>query len=350
MHCLISVVIRQWSAVHAEAQAAKRRFLEVATGVDLPRPPVLSAASGFLLVVDWDGEQVLGGLELPKPTGFLLDHGRLHVALWNDDQIATFAGQALVGRHQHRWFNHIHTLDRTSRGLLVSSSGTDLIAEIDEQGQLVWELFLFEHGYGGKRYRLGQGFDRAADYNRRYLPAALTTHPNSAILVGEHLVLATLFTPGELVRIDRRSGQVDVVLGGLRHPHSIRRRAGGGYMLCDTEGGAVVLLDRDLHLEARIPVSAPWIQDAVLAGERLLIVANRRIITNLLVDAGADTGDDNYVIELVDGAPRKKLCLGADNRLYMVEPIAAADAEGLAHAWRGNPLDTPWLRWDSPCA
>lgn len=350
MHCLISVVIRQWSAVHAEAQATKRDLLEMASGVDLPRPPVLRSASGFLLVVDWDEERVLGGFELPKPTGFLLEQGRLHVALWNDDQIATFSGQNLTARFQHRWFNHIHTLDRTSRGLLVTSSGTDLIAEIDEQGELVWEFFLFEHGYGGKRYRLGQSFDREGDYNRRYLPAALTTHPNSAILVDDHLVLATLFTPGELVRIDRRSGQVDVVLDGLHRPHSIRRRAAGGYMLCDTEGGAVVLLDRDLRLEARIPVSAPWVQDAVLAGERLLIVANRRILTSPLLPASEEAGIDNYVIEVGNGAPRKKLCLGADNRIYMIEPIAAADAEGLAHAWRGNTLDTPWLRWDSPCA
>lgn len=350
MHCLISVVIRQWSAVHEEAQTAKRHLLEVPTSIDLPRPPVLRASTGFLLVVDWDEERVLGCLELPKPTGFLLEDGRLHVALWGDDEIATLAGATVVERRRHRWFNHIHTLDRTPRGFLVSSSGTDLIAEIDERGDLVWECFLFEHGYGDHRYRLGQSFDRAGDYNHRYLPAALTSHPNSAILVNDHVVLATLFTPGELVRIDRRSGKVTVVIGGLRRPHSIRRRAGGGYLLCDTEGGAVLLLDRELRMETRVPVEVPWIQDAVLAGERLLVVGNRRIVTSPLAPASSDVGTDNYVIEMRNGARSKKLCLGADNRIYMVEPIAAKDAEELAHAWRSNPLDTPWLRWDSSCA
>jgi len=350
VHCLISVVIRQWSAVHAEAQAVKRHHLDMSAGVDRPRPPVLSSANGFLLVVDWDGEQVLGGLELPKPTGFLLERGRLHVALWNDDEIATFAGQAVVSRYRHRWFNHIHTLDRTPRGLLVSSAGTDLVAEIDERGELVWAFFLFEHGYGGQRYRFGQSFDRAVDYNYRYLPAALTSHPNSAILVDEHVVLATLFSPGELVRVDRQSGQVDIVVSGLRRPHSIRRRGAGGYTLCDTEGGAVLLLDGDLRQEARIPVSAPWIQDAVLAGERLFVVANRRLAANPLRPASPEHGVDNYIVEMCDGAPNKRLCLGADNRIYMVEPIAAMDAEGLAHVWRGNALDTHWLRWESPCA
>jgi hypothetical protein len=350
MHCLISVVIRQWSAVHAEAQAAKRQLVADAARVDLPRPPVLSSASGFFVVVDWDEQRVLGGFELAKPTGFLLERGRLHVALWHDDQIATFDGPELVGRYRHRWFNHIHTLDRTARGLLVTSAGTDLIAELDDHGELIWAFFLFEHGYRGTRYRLAQAFDRSADYNQRYLPAALTTHPNSAILIDDDLVLATLFSPGELVRIDRRTSRVDVVLGGLHRPHSIRRRAGGGYMLCDTEGGAIVLLDRDLNLEARIPLAAPWIQDAVQVDDRLLVVANRRIVAGAPPRGPAETDGDNAVIELRHGALHKKLSLGADNRIYMVEPVTATDAETLAHAWRATRLDTPWLRWESACA
>ncbi|WP_437618255.1 hypothetical protein [Sorangium sp. So ce1151] len=346
MYCLISVVIRQWTAVYEEAQASKRRLVDVATSTELERSPVFNAASGFLLLVDWDGGRVLGGLELPKPTGFLLEGGKLQVALWDQDEIATLAGPEIVGRLRHRWFNHLHTLERTSRGLLVTSSGTDLVAEIDERGELVWEFFLFEHGYGGKRFRLGQSFERSHNYNRRYLPAALTTHPNSAILVDEHTVLATLFTTGELVRIDRRSGQVDVVLGGLRRPHAIRRRATGGYTLADTEGGAVVLLDRNLQREGQIPVSSPWIQDAVLAGERLLVAGNRRIVMNPLAPGPKEADGDNHVIELRGGEPRKRLNFGPDSRVYMVEPIAGADAEALAHSWRGSAMDTGWLRWE----
>ena len=347
MYCLVSVVIRQWSAVYEEAQAFKRQTLDASTAVGVARPPVFAAASGFLLVVDWDGERVLGGLELPKPTGFLLERGRLQVALWADDEIATLSGPKVVVRHRHRWFNHLHTLDRTPRGLLVTSSGTDLLAEIDDRGEIVWEFFLFEHGYGGKRYLLGQTFDRSLDYNRRYLPAALTTHPNSAILVDEHTVLATLFSTGELVRIDRRSGQVDVVLDGMKRPHSIRRRAEGGYMLCDTEGGAVVLLDHDLQREGRIAVPAPWIQDAVFAGERLLVAGNRRIVMSPLSQKTQEADGDNCVIELRGGAPRKKLNFGSDSRVYMVEPIAGEDAEALAHSWRGKTMDTTWLRWET---
>lgn len=348
MHCLISVVLRNWTAIYDEAQTYKRRILEASHAEGVARPPIFNATSGFLLLVDWDASRVLASLELPKPTGFLVEHGKVRVALWDQDEIVSLSGPEVALRLRHPWFNHVHTLDRTSRGLLVSSSGTDLLAEIDEQGELLWEFFLFDHGYGGNRFRLGQTFDRSRSYNRRYLPASLTTHPNSALMYDEDTVLATLFSTGELVRIHRRTAEVNVVLGGLRRPHSIRRRAGGGYMLCDTEGGRVVLLDHALQQEGQIDVNAAWIQDAVLNEDRLLIVGNRRIVMSALKTHSTPDESDNQVIELRDGTVRKKLNLGPENRIYMVEPVTKEDAETLAHGWRGTAIDMPWLRWETP--
>lgn len=346
MHCLISVVIRQWTAVFEEAQAYKRQMLDASAALGIARPPALARARGFLVVVDWDAGAVLGGLGLAKPCGFLLDQGQLRVALWGEDAIATLVGGDVVGHVRHPWFNHLHTLDRTERGLLVSSSGTDLIAEVDETGALVWDCFMFERGYADRRLRLGQAFRRDLDYNGRYLPASLSTHPNSAILVDGDVVLATLFTTGELVRIDRRTGEVAVVLAGLRRPHAIRRRD-GGFMLCDTEGGHVVLLGPELQVERRVSVAAPWIQDAVLAGERMLVVGNRRILMGPLRHASGAGDGDNYVIALRGGHAEKRLSFGPDSRIYMAQPIARRDAEALAHAWRRDPFDASELRWES---
>lgn len=346
MHCLISVVMRDWTAVFDEMQALKRQLLAPAADLGIARPPALARTRGFVVVVDWDGERALAGIELDKPLGFLHEPGRLHVALWGDDAVSTLVGREIVARRGHRHFNHVHTLDRTARGLLVSSSGTDLLAEIDEHGEVLWECFMFAHERGGRRFRLGQRFDRGLDYNGRYIPAALSTHPNSALLTDDDVVLATLFSTGELVRIDRRTGQVDAVLAGLKRPHAIRRRPGGGYMLCDTEGGRVVLLAPDLRVAGEIAVPAPWIQDAVLAGERLLAVGNRRIVMGPLRVAAPDADGDNAVLELRGGAPVRRLSFGADNRVYMVEPIAAQDAEELAHAWHEPALDLSFLRWE----
>lgn len=347
MYCLISIVLRNWTAIFEEAQSYKRRIVEAGTAEGIERPPVFNATTGLLLLVDWDASRVLASLELPKPTGFLIERGKVRIALWDRDEIVSLSGSEVTTRLRHPWFNHIHTLDRTSRGLLVSSSGTDLIAEIDEQGQMVWDFFLFEHGYGGKRFRFGQTFDRSRTYNRRYLPASLTTHPNSALMFDENTVLATLFSTGELIRIDRRNGEVNVVLEGLHRPHSIRRRADGGYMLCDTEGGRVVLLDHALQHAGQIEVNAPWIQDAVLAGERLFVVGNRRIVMSALATDSIPSDSENEIIEMRGTAVSKKLKLGPDNRIYMVEPITKEDAETLAHGWSGHDMPMPWLRWEA---
>lgn len=350
MHCLISVVISQWTAVYRENVSLKRRLIDAPDVTKLERPPVFRAATGCLLVVDWDREQILGALELPKPTGFLLEKERLHVALWDHDQVVTLQGRDVHARRSHPWFNHPHTLDKSERGLLVTSAGTDLIAEIDEQGALLWSFFLFEHGYGGTRFRLGQRFDRTQDYNHRYLPAALTTHPNSAIVIDGERVLATLFSTGELICIDRLRGSVHTVIDGMRRPHSIRRRVGGGYMLCDTEGGAVVLLDQQLQRERQIPVPVPWIQDAVLHEDRLLIAANRKIVMNPIATPPDGADGINCVVEHAAGHAHKRLNFGSEHRIYMVEPIDQASAETLAHEWRGSSFDTRWLKWEGLCS
>jgi hypothetical protein len=347
MHCLISVVVDKWSAIFREHQALKRRIIDATDVTNLARPPVFQAARGCLLVVDWDRRQVLAGLELPKPTGFLLDGDLLHVALWDRDAVWTLRGGETASHRGHRWLNHPHSISRGEQGLLVASAGSDLLAEIDEAGELLWSFFLFEHGYGRPPYRLGARFDRAQNYNGRYLPAALSSHPNSALYDERGAVLATLFSTGELVRIDRGQSTVDVVLSGLRRPHAIRRRP-GGYMLCDTEAASIVLLDRQLHCEGRIPVQSPWVQDAVFADDRLLFVSDRKIIMSPMAEASADGGGDNCVVEQGASGPRQRLNFGSEHRIYMVEPISSPAAEALAHAWQPSGMDVSWLRWETP--
>lgn len=351
MYCLISVVMRDWTAVHEEAQHHKRKILEAASPRGVERPPVFAASKGLLLLVDWDGQRVIGGLELPKPTGFLCEGERVHVALWDHDEVATLdcAGPEprIVRRVRHRWFNHIHTIEPTPQGFLLTSSGSDLLAEVDAHGELAWSFFLFEHGYGGRRHGLGTRFDPALDYNRRYLPAALTAHPNSALLRDPDHVLATLFSTGELVEIDRRSGEVRVRLDGLSRPHALRRRPGGGYMLSDSEARRVVLLDEALRPCGELRVDLPWIQDAVLAGERLLVVGNRKLVSHALTQSASASEGDNAVLELREGVVRRRLAFGPDCRIYMVEPLGAARAEPLAPSFAASTLDLGWLRWEA---
>ncbi|MEM9461351.1 MAG: hypothetical protein AAGF11_44715, partial [Myxococcota bacterium] len=51
------------------------------------------------------------------------------------------------------------------------------------------------------------------------------------------------------------------------HEQSLARE----HRISDTEAGRVLLLGPTFDIEQIVPVDVPWIQDAVFAGERLLV-------------------------------------------------------------------------------
>ncbi|MGF7233733.1 MAG: hypothetical protein ACQSGP_02045 [Frankia sp.] len=350
MHCLISVIMNRWPEYDTATRVLKQKILQHPDPLSFDPPPVFHEASGFLLVVDWDGDQVLAGKKFPKPFGFALRDETLYVATWGGEDILAVRGNTVIGRFQHPWFNHLHSLDATPDGLLITSSGTDLIAEIDYKGRMLWDCFLFEHGYDRDPYPLAGLFDRTQNYNHRYIPSYLDMHVNSAIHVDDRTVLATVFRSNELVRIDRGTKRIESVLNDLHRPHAIRRRP-GGYIVSDTEGKAVVLLDSRMRKEHVIPVPAPWIQDAVLTAERLMVVSNQKMTGSPNDTSKTDPGTVTGIVELtLDGIPTKRLDLGDQHRIYMVEPITPTQAQTLASAWRENPINTAFAQWSRVAA
>lgn len=349
MYCLISVIMDRWPEYDAATRVLKEKILRHPDPLSFDPPPVFHEASGCMLVVDWDGEQILAGRRFPKPFGFALHDDLLYVATWDGEDILAVRGNDVVARLRHPWFNHLHSIDATPDGLLLTSSGTDLIAEIDYQGRMLWDFFLFEHGYDCGPYPLADLFDRSQNYNHRYIPSYLDMHVNSAIRVDDQTVLATVFRSNELIRIDRRTNRIETVLDGLHRPHAIRRRP-GGYLVSDTEGKSVLLLDNHLRTERVIPVPVPWIQDAVLAEDRLLVVGNQRMTGaptgNGETEAEAEAGSVTGIVEFsLAGSLAKRLDLGSQHRLYMVEPITAAQAHALADSWQQNRFAHLPARW-----
>lgn len=344
---MIGVLMNRWSEYAKATQALKAQIARDPNVLGHAHPAAFHAATGMLLIVDWDSERILAKKALPKPFGFAFsdDKSLLYVTSWATDDILILCGNDEIGRIRHPWLNAPHSVEVTSRGLLVTSSGTDLLVELDHEGRPLWEMPLFEHGYDHEPFRLGRLFDKTRSYRGMYIPSSFTVHVNSAILIDDHTVLATLFGPGELVRIDRRSGAVEVVLMGLRRPHAIRRRKGGGYLLSNTEGGEVILLDEKLRVVGSIPAPAQWIQDALVHEDRLLVVGNRRLTEGKHVKAAQAT---NRVLELdMQGQLQKALDLGPEHRLYMVEVLSEDVALAWADAWKSNTVDTHWMQWET---
>jgi hypothetical protein len=346
MHCLISVIMNHWPEYDTQARILKQQILHHPDPLGFAPPPIFAQASGFLLVVDWDNEQILAGRPFPKPFGFTLRDDMLYVATWDGEDILALRGNTVITRFKHPWFNHLHSIDPTPDGLLITSSGTDLIAEIDHNGQILWETFLFEHGYGQPPYPLAGLFQRSQNYNHRYIPSYLSKHVNSAIRLDDQTVLATVFRSNELIHIHRPTKKIETVLTGLHRPHSIRRRHDGGYILSDTEGQAVILLDSHLRPEQTIPINAPWIQDAVPTEDRLMIVSNTHLTNHPAHTTGTATSPLTGILELtMDGRFIKRLDLGTQHRLYMIEPITPQQAHSLTHAWQDNNINTSAARW-----
>src|SRR5262249_4539049 len=196
-------------------------------------------------------------------SGIAVQVGAVIACSWIDQCLYMLRGSEKVRATSHPWFNHLHSIDVTPRNTyLLASAGSDLIVEIDSDGEVVWTWFGPEHGYDAQPGGKPVFFDRNADYRlMRRATSEQAMHVTSAILLDDGTVLATLFHQGELIAIDRGSGQATVRVRGLSKPHGIHRRD-GGFILSDTLGHRIVLLNDALTCCSQIVYGSQWLQDA----------------------------------------------------------------------------------------
>lgn len=232
--------------------------------------------TGTYVVYDWDSKQMVWqsdwGNMLVTPAGYCFADGVLYVNDLEAGNIFVVSLEdetgRLLKRISHPYLNDIHSLERTKRGLLVTSSGTDVIVELDLDGKLLWEWWAPDYGYDqtpyGKTRPSARGQEhRDIYYHTRYQ----TTHLNCANVQDpdeERFILCTLFHQGQLIRIDRSKpeGQQkgEVILEGLARPHSLEKFP-GGWIFCNSLSKELVLLDDDLRRTESIPYDGGWIQD-----------------------------------------------------------------------------------------
>jgi hypothetical protein len=232
--------------------------------------------SGTYVVYDWQSREIIWQANwkniIAMPAGHCFADGFLYLCDLEAGNIfqVDVDGHAgkLMRRISHPYLNDIHSLERTKRGLLVTASGTDMILELDLDGNLLWEWWATEHGYAmtpsGKERVPGRGQEhRDIYYHTRYQ----ATHINCANIqdpAEERFVLALLFHQGQLIRIDRSSPPAEqrpqVVLEGLARPHSLEKTP-QGWIFCNSLSKELVMLDDDLKVTEKIPYDGGWIQD-----------------------------------------------------------------------------------------
>ncbi len=224
------------------------------------------AQNGLLAVVDETGD-VHHKFELSMPAGLVCARQSVLVAAQGTIHEVT-PDLALVQADAISLptFSMLHSLTRTRRGYLASSTGVDALIEFTRAGEVLWEWWATEHGFTQTPTGEERILDKMADHRHmKYGTLAQTTHVNSAAELPDGRILATLFHQGMVICIDRKNGAWEPVLDGLDHPHAIRVLEQGYFTLADTGHGRALLVslhEGQGHIESEVAIETTWLQDA----------------------------------------------------------------------------------------
>ena len=179
---------------------------------------------------------------LREPRGIDFYKGQLVMSSENKVYVLT----DIIHIIQNEWFSYIHTVEFSpfkDENLLISSSGFDCIFEYNwKQNNCEWEWFAWENGmYQGKDPKVNKSLYLTRDkkqfklWHKEAKNALLIDDPLTQVLptakraafinsVSYHqskegVLLATLFHKGSIAHINQNTGEIAVVMDGLKNPH-----------------------------------------------------------------------------------------------------------------------------------
>jgi hypothetical protein len=253
---------------------------------------------GAIAAFDLDTGEMIYSKLLDSPSGFVFTEEHILVnSVYNNKIQVLDSRLELIDSFGIPLMSDLHSITESASGFLLTSCGTDSVLEIARDGTLLWSWMASEDGYGrstkGHKVRIRGDRDYRAG---RIDTLDQATHPNRAVAAlrnGRETVLATLFHQGELIAIDKATRKHEVLLRGMRNPHSIRP-CGDGWVVCDTWTGSVVLLDSSFWITELIEGGFNWVQDALPIDDgRKLVIAdsnNSRLVI-WSVAAGGPVGE-----------------------------------------------------------
>src|SRR6516162_10587644 len=125
---------------------------------------VEASAGGRLVLLDWSKGAILADLPLSGASGLAVNEGFIFASSWTGHRIHVLRGRETDSTVSHPWFNHLHSVELTTRNtLLVASAGNDSLLEIALDGTVLWHWFGPDHGY-----KASDGNTRSFDPNIDY--------------------------------------------------------------------------------------------------------------------------------------------------------------------------------------
>lgn len=344
MYILVSVPNEAFHRVMA-ARALQRR-LGVESSVyrnasDLLRR-VERSYGGRIVLLDWCRQEIAADVKVGGASGLAIGKDVVYSSSWTGNCVERLQKGAPRHEISHPWFNHLHTVEFTDAGtLLVASAGADLILEVSLGGEVLWHWFGPDHGFAPKTPGPSPAFDPDTDYREvRRSTSDRGMHVTSALPVGDDKVMAALFHQGQVILIDRKTGAAEVVLSGLVRPHGIHRRP-GGFILSDTLGHRVILLDDALRVCAEIPFGTQWLQDTIVTSAGTYFT-----LENVHIDQEPEPGLSNHIVEIDRaGGLLRQIKVPADHRLFAAREISDDAARWMIAEW-GSSGDLDGWTWN----
>ena len=249
-------------------------------GAKIPKP---KPTGGKMLIVDWKQKNVVWEKFLPTPSGFIFHKDKLIVCDEIGDRVISVDKEGRGEENiSHPLINYPHDIVLHNGNYLVTSTGLDIILEFNRRGKLKYRWSPLAWGYD----KTPEGEKRIVDYEKdhrgiRYATLAQTTHINSAIYYddrGEKL-LSTFFHQGQLVLINRSTGEPQIILENLDHPHAIHKGIDNTFILSETGENKIYILDNNLKVVKIFQNihGCEWIQDAIFTQNGTIMIgdANR---------------------------------------------------------------------------
>lgn len=236
----------------------------------------------FLIDADDFKKGIIKRLECPLAMGMAYKIKTNTLLVASSGKIIKYNNGKVSGEINHNLFNDIHDLHiGNNNHLMVSCTGTDSLVEINlDTDEQTWDWLATENGYGKSPSGKTRVINRGKNYNYiNTITPDHTTHINTAIYQDDGNILATLFHQGQLVKINKRTGSVDLLLSGLSCPHHVRRIE-KGYILSDTRNNRILLVDNNYKIvDIIFNNKFDWIQDAIVLnnGSFLTITGNHSL-------------------------------------------------------------------------
>lgn len=323
---LLSISICDWEKYHNDFMGYRANhpnppFLKK----DLPK--TVSEAKGALAIIDWQEKKICARISLPMPQGICLLDEQLIITLRGTHELL-FLSKTHSDYFSNPHFGNLHTIHPSSGGILVTSSATDTIFELNDKKEIIWSWSGFTHGLtalkNGSTYR----FDSQRD-NRNYVSIAADhpAHINAALEISDGSILATCFHQGTLIQIDKATGNWKVLLEGLRYPHAIQKRQ-NGFLLSDSLSSRILLLDDSFQLVKTLTKDIQWVQEAKeIANQKIIALSNRNI-------ASPNPNDSNQILIFdSSGDINDRWKWDPNEHLFDILPLTSTQADYWIEAW-----------------